>query len=293
MLPTEKLILGTVQLGLPYGINNKTGKPSESGAFDILDFAYKNQVSYLDTAEGYGDSQKIIGDFHRASVNRFFKVTTKIGKAQFSSENGIRQHIADTIKILGVSSLEGYLFHSFDAYETFEYWDVLHSLVNERQIRNIGVSVYTNEQAEKAAGDERISLVQLPFNILDNFAQRGSVLALLKNKMKEVHVRSVFLQGLFFMKENMVPSNLLRLVPYLEQIRAIIDKTDLTINELALSYALQQPLIDKVLIGVDDLEQLKNNIRIADSVNNFDPALLDQVNKIKVHEIDLLNPSNW
>ena len=57
----DKLILGTVQLGVDYGINNEIGKPSIADALSILEYAYKKKIRFLDTAEAYGDAQKIIG----------------------------------------------------------------------------------------------------------------------------------------------------------------------------------------------------------------------------------------
>ena len=61
----DKLILGTAQLGSHYGINNLTGKPTRKMAFDLLNHAYDNNIRILDTAESYGDSQHIIGDYNK------------------------------------------------------------------------------------------------------------------------------------------------------------------------------------------------------------------------------------
>ena len=41
----KKLILGTVQFGLDYGINNSLGKPSQKNIARILDHAYQNGMS--------------------------------------------------------------------------------------------------------------------------------------------------------------------------------------------------------------------------------------------------------
>ena len=52
----SELSLGTVQLGVSYGINNQSGKPDRTQAFGILDTALTNGISALDTAAAYGDS---------------------------------------------------------------------------------------------------------------------------------------------------------------------------------------------------------------------------------------------
>ena len=61
----SKILLGTAQLGLNYGINNKDGKPSVESSIEILSAAYDNNIRFLDTAEAYGDAHEVIGNFHK------------------------------------------------------------------------------------------------------------------------------------------------------------------------------------------------------------------------------------
>ena len=63
----NKIILGTVQLGIPYGINNSLGKPSEEDAFQILDYAFNKDIRTLDSADGYGDALSVIGHYRTRS----------------------------------------------------------------------------------------------------------------------------------------------------------------------------------------------------------------------------------
>ena len=65
----NKLILGTVQMGLPYGINNSTGKVSLEDSLEILDYAFENGIKTLDTAEAYGNAHEVIGIFHHHNPN--------------------------------------------------------------------------------------------------------------------------------------------------------------------------------------------------------------------------------
>ena len=65
----SKLILGTVQMGLDYGVNNSSGKISNKESFEILSLAFSNGINILDTAEVYGNSHQIIGDFHYNNPN--------------------------------------------------------------------------------------------------------------------------------------------------------------------------------------------------------------------------------
>ncbi len=240
----EKIILGTVQFGLDYGINNKTGKPSDEEVEKILLSAYKNKIFFLDTAEAYGDAQKRIGLFHSKHPDKRFNIITKFYQPLFSGN--IRNQILNDVKDLNVEFLYSYLFHSFqDLNLHTNHFNELIKLKEQGLINKIGVSLYTNEEIEEVLRSfDFIELVQIPFNLLDNMNQRGKWLEKMKEKGIEVHTRSAFLQGLFFKEK--IPENLSVLTPYIKLIKDISKKHSLSITELALNYCLNQPLIDKV-----------------------------------------------
>ena len=136
-------------------------------------------------------------------------------------------------------------------------------------------------------------LIQFPYNLLDNDYQRGEFIERAKKSGKELHVRSVFLQGLFFMNENEVPTKLEALKPNLAEIKYIAQKGQMSVYDLALGYALSNPDIDKVLIGIDSLDQLRKNIESLDKTENWNKEAFLKVNNIRIEDIELLNPVNW
>jgi aryl-alcohol dehydrogenase-like predicted oxidoreductase len=289
----SKIILGTVQLGLDYGINNTGGKPSLQESFAILQAAYDNGIGLLDTAEAYGNSQEIIGKYNRTHSGHFKIISKLSANAVLESGTGLRDHVLNTLDELGADSLEGYLFHNFPAYKKFAYWNDLLQLKAEGKIINLGVSVYNNSEALEAAMDERITIVQLPYNVLDNFNVRKEALRVLKEKQKQVHIRSVFLQGLVFKDIDTVPPKLKALLPYLEELKRIAGLYDLSIKQLCLAYALFNEEVDGVLIGVDNAEQLSENIKLIKElkINTDLRTVMDA--GIFVKETELLNPVNW
>jgi aryl-alcohol dehydrogenase-like predicted oxidoreductase len=111
--------------------------------------------------------------------------------------------------------------------------------------------VYTNEEGIQASSDPNIDIVQLPFNLLDNLYQRNEVLQQLKAHGKEVHIRSVLLQGLLLMEEEAMPVKLRPLWKYIAALKEIAAEFKISLHQLALTYALQNNLIDRVLIGVE------------------------------------------
>ncbi len=93
------------------------------------------------------------------------------------------------------------------------------------------------------------------------------------------------------MDEKNIPVKLQPLLPYLEQIKEIVNKNNIPIQSLALNYCLSCPSIDNVLIGIDSFGQLKQNLAFAN--DKLDTSIFEAVNSIHVKEIELLNPVNW
>ena len=283
----QKIILGTVQFGLNYGINNSFGQPSEKEVFDILDSAYNNGINCLDTADAYGNSIAIIGDYHSSRSSKF-KILSKFKNAR---EGELAQIARESLNKLKIKQFEVYSYHSFTDYLLNQsLMEELKELKLKGLIRKIGISVYTNDELEKAIEDINIDVIQLPYNLLDNNNLRGVWIESAKEKSKQIHVRSIFLQGLFFMDFNRFPEKLSPLKPYIQKIKDFCLNESLSLQSLALSYALFNKNIDNVLIGVDNSSQFLTNIR---SVQNNQKAFDFINNSVLVKEIELLNPVNW
>lgn len=287
----SKIILGTVQFGLDYGVNNNRGKPSDDEMKSILDFAYSSGVKFLDTAEAYGDSQNRIGNYHNGAEHKFNLITKYSSKIDLPKL--IRKRVEHNLRTLNVDRIYSYMFHSFDEYKLYysEFSKDLNSMINDGFIDKIGVSVYTNEEANQVLENGAIRLIQLPFNLLDNFSKRESILRKAKERDVEIHTRSVFLQGLFFKEISQISNYQRILKPYLERIKKIKEDIHSNMHDLALNYALSQELISNVLIGVDSHAQLHENIKASNKI--LDESTIQKINEIDVKEIDLLNPVNW
>ena len=286
----NKLILGTVQMGLSYGINNKSGKVSLKESLDILKFAYDNGIRTLDSAEVYGNAHQIIGIFHKRNSNLKFKIITKFPRD--IKRNLIKDRLLNYLDILSVKSIDVLMFHSFESFlENKDSLSILTEMKLNGLINHIGVSVYTNDQLKLLINEDLITVVQLPFNMLDNVSVKGKLLYDLKTKDKIIHTRSAFLQGLFFkdFNENSIVLN--NLSKELHDLNQIVVKSNCLMEELALSYCIKQKNIDNIVIGVDSLEQLKLNLKA--STYPISEDSIDQINKIRVKNLSFLNPTLW
>lgn len=286
----KKFILGTAQMGLNYGINNSTGQIPYKSAISILLAAYESGIEILDTAEGYGDAHKIIGAFHRKYPKYKFKINTKISKIRVGESLDLK--ITNLLAELNISTINTLMFHSYaDYFDNIKLVKTLFELKRKKVILNIGVSVYKNSNIKKLCLDEYIDVIQLPFNMLDNISKRGEILNIIKNSNKVVHVRSAFLQGLFF--KNTDDKNLIcsKLKKELKIIREISVDKAVSVFDLALAYCFNQKNIDGVIVGVDNLEQLNLNLNSVKII--LSKEILSTINSINVKNTELLNPSLW
>jgi aryl-alcohol dehydrogenase-like predicted oxidoreductase len=286
----SKIILGTVQMGLKYGINNSIGKVSIEESHKILSKAILSGIDTLDTAEVYGDAHQVIGQFHRNQPGCKLKIVTKV--PHDFGHNSIKSKVLKYLEDLNVESLEVLMFHSFESFLNNRQVikDLIHLKTNG-YINHIGVSVYTNDHIKYLLDEEEVSVVQLPFNLLDNFSIRGYLINQLKAKGKIIHTRSAFLQGLFFKNLNNQDKIVQKLYSHLELLKQITQKYSCSMEELALSYCIQQDNIDSVIIGVDSLDHLDSNLRASTFLISED--IIQKINQIKIENIDLLNPSLW
>jgi aryl-alcohol dehydrogenase-like predicted oxidoreductase len=283
----SKIILGTAQMGMNYGINNFDGKIGLDASIEILYEAKKNQVEVLDTAPVYGNAHDVIGAFHKMYPSIKYKVITKIPAGTIPDD--LVKIVRKYIREMEVDNIEALLFHSLNDYILLkENIDSLNRVKELKLVKHIGVSIYNNSEIEKILDDELIEIIQLPFNLLDNNSLRGEYIQRLKSKGKIVHTRSAFLQGLFFMNEiNLHPELQSKVI----ELQKIAKNNDMPIEKLALLYCINNNYIDNVVVGVDSIEQLKRNLNFSTGILKND--LIDAIDQLKIKSIEFLNPALW
>jgi aryl-alcohol dehydrogenase-like predicted oxidoreductase len=285
----SKVILGTVQFGINYGVNNTTGKPSTKAIFQILDKAKTLGIQELDTAVAYGDAHNILGQyFHFGNNKDSFKIRSKIQ----TLSNRPQAQINEILKTLNTSKLESLSFHGIEYLLKAMANKKISELLDCTGTLNYGVSLYQNSEIEELNKYQNINVIQLPFNLLDNWSLRKEKIIEAKENGKEVHVRSCFLQGLFFKDTNTITGKLSKLSPNILKVGNIAKKYNMTISELALRYSLSFKEIDKIIFGVDSISQLEENVHHL-LKGSLDLEIIDEINLIKIEDPSLLNPGTW
>jgi len=290
------LVLGTAQLGLPYGIANKTGQPDRSMAKAIIREAWESGIQEFDTAQGYGESEQVLGkSLLQLNLSGRARVITKFHPVLDHLNAAVLENaIVESIKKLGVPVLYGVMLHRE---EMLTLWheglaEILSRLVARGMVLKVGVSVYSPEKAMEAINTEGIDMVQIPSNILDRRFERAGVFELAHKKKKRIYIRSVFLQGLILMNPGDVPARLSFSEHVIENIALLANMLKMSRQELALGYIKMAIPDARVVLGADLPEHVESNCRAWRK--SYKMSLVSYVRDF-FPEIDerILNPSLW
>ena len=282
--------LGTVQFGMNYGVQNN-GRPNLELVFNILDEAISNGVFCFDTAMAYGNAEQILGKYiYDRNINKdYIKIITK-GKSQ-SDLQIIIDNIKNSIENMHIEKLYGFLFHDSSVVYSKDSMDSLNRIKSNGYVENIGVSIYTPEEALKAL-EYDIDIIQVPYNLFDSRLDKVSFFEKAKEKSIEIYARSSLLQGLALMDYNKLPSNVLFAKDYLIKFDNLCKKYNVDRLNAAVNYVSSNDLIDYIVFGTDNLKQFKEYMVIKDK-----KLPIEFINEIKNCFCDvpekLVNPVLW
>ena len=269
--------LGTVQLGMNYGIANREGKPDTAKSFSILSAAMDTGITALDTSRVYGDSEEVIGAYlkKKPEAKEKFFITTKLssglpaGSTAFDVEKALTNSVETSLKNLGLTKVNCLLLHNAADM-------TLHGSVTANTLRRLiaqgiadiaGVSVYHPEEADLMLKDDVYQAIQLPMNIFDQRFIKSGALERLHRKDIHIFVRSAFLQGLFFLEPDAVtdPDLVRCAVPHIKTLRRLADKAGMSIAQLAVSFLRNLSGIKSLVMGADNPEQVIENASLFDA----------------------------
>ncbi|CAG0970073.1 MAG: aldo/keto reductase [Candidatus Methanoperedens sp.] len=287
-MKVSKIALGTAQFGMDYGINNIRGKIPEKEVFEILNEALKSRIDTLDTAYAYGESETMIGEFNKKYKNKF-KIVSKSPKCNTFDLNDF---FDSSIKRLGVEVIYGYMVHSFQHYMDYpETWNILEKLRSKGKIEKIGFSIYYPHELNYILENKiNIDIIQVPYSIFDRRFE--PYFSKLKNIGVEIHVRSVFLQGLVFKNPNELDVYFAKIKKKLDYLNLLSMKLNIPIEALCLNFAVINTFVDKVVVGIDNIRNLNE---IVDSTNYIKHVKysLSELSNFREDDEKMILPLNW
>lgn len=299
----SELMLGTVQLGMNYGISNRKGQPSPEEGMTILQEAVNAGINTLDTARSYGSSEEIIGKFlAERSVESTVNVITKFSlhpeiKTLEKAWQAVRESVLTSISVLGVPKLNGCLFHRSSKNDldiAGQFLPEIFSRLKECELVDlVGFSAFFPNDLEYVATVPQIDLIQVPFNLFDQRILRNDLLSKVRDGGKLIIARSVFLQGLFFMEDARLPESLRTAIPYLQRLRDFCHLNNITIGTLVLSFVRDHPDIDCMVIGVENVNQMQELHGLFSSPRLTALQMNDLMNEFFIENELVLTPALW
>lgn len=294
-----KLCLGTVQLGMDYGIRGKK-KPSLDESLKIIDFAINNGIKMIDTAHVYGKAEDVIGVYlgKNPNIRKQIQMISKcrpnllddIPPDQYYSV--MKMNLQESLRRLCTDYLDGYLLHSASYVFNNEIIDALKRLKTEGYVRKVGVSVYEVKEAKAGIEHGDLDFLQLPYSVLDQRMLHSGVFEMANERGFALHSRSAFIQGLVLIDGPEIPEFLEKAKPLARKMHWLCKEAGLTRIQLAIGYVKRQTAISSLVFGVRNVEQLKEDIKAfsVDLPNNVVKELERQFASV---DADIVVPSLW
>lgn len=284
-----RLALGTVQFGLHYGVSNTDGQVGIDAAARILDFASERGVDTLDTASAYGSSEEVLGQIGV----RNWRVISKIPplpNGVCDVQGWVISAVKQSLARLKIESLDAVLVHKpsdLSGVNQRAYLDGLDFIKAQGLASAVGYSIYSPDELESLTEIRWPDLVQAPFSVLDRRLKTSGWLDRLNEYGTLVHARSVFLQGLLLMPTNMRPPWFARWEDVMARWDRACAQSGLSRTAMALNFALNEPGIEKVVVGVESKEQLEQIFDAGST--DVEASLLG----LACSDVDLIEPYRW
>ncbi|MBL0493334.1 aldo/keto reductase [Aeromonas veronii] len=277
-----RLALGTVQFGLDYGISNHDGQVSDEELDAIIALARQAGIDTLDTAQAYGNAEQRLGQRDITG----FTLIDKLAPGLPLSD--VKAALNNSLHWLGRKRLDGLLLHrTQDASPAL--FELLTDLQQRGAIGKLGISVYSPEELDTwSTAGYPLELVQLPANLLDQRFLRTGWLDKLVDMGCEIHVRSLFLQGLLLMQPAQRPDYFQRFATALER----FDHWHPSVAPLgrALSIMTALPQVSRFVVGVCHAQELAAIVAASQAQHECCEA---DIAHLASMEQELINPGLW
>lgn len=293
---TPHIVLGTVQLGMPYGVANDAGMPNRQTACAIVETALRNGIRHFDTAQAYGESERILGGaLAQLGASDSVHVTTKLSASLDPRDpKQVRASIDLSLDRLQLPRLWCVMLHdpawiaSWDA----RLGETLRDAHTSGRVEHLGVSLRTPDDARSALACRDIAVIQAPCNAWDRrMAERGYIEEA-RQKGKMCCIRSVYLQGLLTMPPEKVRARLPRAGDAAARWWGLAKDLGMSTKELAMRYALT--LNSPLVVGAEAVAQLSDTV----AMMSLDPLTPDAIERIAktmdpVLSNDIIEPFRW
>ncbi len=281
------IIIGTANFSQNYGLN-KSKISSIKMAQKILNFCEKNKINTIDDAYQYNNSKKI---FKKLRLKNF-QIITKIKlphnyKSYKNLNSYFKNIISRDLKNLSKKNFSHILAHEVyrDEKKNKIIMNILKYLKKKKFTKKIGVSGYNPNEIKKILKIWKPDVIQLPLNVLDQRLISNKIIDLLHRKKIEIHVRSIFLQGMLVREK--IPKKLRKFKRYFINWNKWCSRHKINKIKACIQYVRRFKQISAIIIGINNLSQIKQ-------INRFFNERKIDLNYINFRiNNDLVDPRKW
>ncbi len=294
-----KYCLGTVQFGTDYGVQG-VKQPDIDSVYKMLQYSIEKGIDVFDTASAYGNAEEVLGGFVRDNPKYVdsMRFVSKLNPKAFETIEskqwtGIAiQNARASLKKIGVDKLYAYLLHNATYIKDMQAVKALCAVRRKGLSEHIGVSIYSPDEAMIALEHDEIDVIQVPYNVFDRRLDKCGFFEKAHRKGVKVFARSSLLQGLATMNPDTLPERMSFARRYVEQFYSICNEYRIVPLNAAIGYVAGKRGIDYIVFGVDNLEQLREYIKLQDT--HLPDDMINRIdNSFEKVEERLVNPSMW
>ena len=284
-----KIALGTANFGQKYGLAGKIIK-SDKKIKKIIQFANNSKIKLIDTSNNYGSSETLLGNNNLKN----FKIITKLKisndeKKSNNLENIVFNKVEESLLKLNIKKLYAILLHESNDLKSnkrHKLIKVLKKLKKRNLVSKIGISIYNPKELNFIWPFWKPDIVQCPFNILDRRIYESGWLKKLKKNKTEIHVRSIFLQGLLLQNEKSMPRKFKKWKNIFKKWNNYCKKENISKVQGCVNFIKSFKKISFVIIGFEDIKQVKNIISYFENDRK-------SYTTIACNDIRLIDPRLW
>ena len=263
LFPKNKIIIGAANFGANYGFVDNPKNVSLDKVKKIVTLCEGYGINKIDTAMGYSDSEKIIGN-----LKNDLKVITKFPYIP-GSRNNVKKEILlrvrSSLKKLKSKKIHALVMHDPEQLLSLNgriIYETLLDLKSKNIVEKIGVSVYDEISLLKIINLYNIDVVQFPCNYLNRTFLNKDLISKLKKKNIEIQARSIFLMGSLLNNNFKNNQYLKKWSKTFEAINKWHVENKISKIESCLSFISSKKYIDGFIIGIDNLSHAKDILKI-------------------------------
>lgn len=240
-------------------------KIDEEKSIEMIRYAIDNGVNYIDTAYMYhdGESEPIVGKALQDGYRDKVYLATKLPSWLINSREDMDKYLNEQLEKLQTDYIDFYLVHALNQ----NYWEnltklgifeFLDSIKKDKRVKYVGFSFHDKLDLFKEIVDSyNWSFAQIQYNYLDEYYQAG---------LEGLEYAASKNLGVVIM-EPLRGGKLVNNLP--NDIKEMLDNgpTEKSAAEWALRFVLDKPEVSVILSGMTTIEQLKENLKIANEAN--------------------------